>query len=145
MAWPGGGGMLTTWPLRPGDGVLLVFAQRSLEGWLSGNDAAPDDPRRFDLSDCVAVPGLRATGISADPDAVQCTFGGTTVRLEPGGVSRITGTTLFINADIRHVGDTLQTGTTAVSGDVLAGTVSLKTHVHTASGGSGIGGPPVGA
>ena len=110
VAWPGGGGMLTTWPLKPGDGVLLVFAQRSLEGWLSGNDAAPDDPRHFDLSDCVAVPGLRATGISADPDAVQCTFGGTTVRLEPGGVSRITGTTLHINADIRHVGSTLQTG-----------------------------------
>ena len=97
VAWPGGGGMQTTWPLRPGDGMLLVFGQRSLEGWLSGNDAAPDDPRRFDLSDCIAVPGLRATGISADPDAVQCTFGGTTVRLEPGGISRITATTLHIN------------------------------------------------
>ena len=144
VAWPGGGGMLTTWPLKPGDGVLLVFAQRSLEGWLSGNDAAPDDPRHFDLSDCVAVPGLRATGISADPDAVQCTFGGTTVRLEPGGVSRITGTTLHINADIRHTGSTFRRRSRVNRRRVCRNgfpedACPYRVRRH------GIGGPPVGA
>lgn len=149
VAWPAGGGMLATWPLRPGDGVLLLFAQRSLEGWLSGNDAAPDDPRRFDLTDCVVVPGLKATGVSADPDAVQCTFSGTTVRLEAGGISRITGTKLYVTADIEHVGNvqhngnTSQAGNTTVTGDVVAGTISLKTHRHLGvQTGAGITGLP---
>jgi hypothetical protein len=156
VAWPAGGGMLMTWPLKPGDGVELRFAQRSLEGWLSGNEQAPDDPRRFDMSDCIADPGLKATGISADPDAVQCTFDGTTVRLEPGGISRITGTKLYVTADIEHVGNTVhngnvtqtgnltQTGSTTATGNIVAGAVSLRQHTHLNSGGSGTGGPPVG-
>jgi len=50
-----------TFPLEKGDGVLLVFAERSLETWLSRGEAvAPQDPRKFDLSDAIAIPGLWA-------------------------------------------------------------------------------------
>jgi hypothetical protein len=46
-------------PLAAGDGVLLVFAQRSLEDWLfKGGETVPTDPRKFDLTDAIAIPGL---------------------------------------------------------------------------------------
>jgi hypothetical protein len=52
-----------TLPVAPGDGVLLSFQQRSIEGWLGGKNTAPDDPRQFDLSDCVATLGLNSSGV----------------------------------------------------------------------------------
>lgn len=48
-----------TFPLEQGDGVLLVFAERALDRWLSsGVDSGPGDSRKFDLSDAIAIPGL---------------------------------------------------------------------------------------
>jgi hypothetical protein len=48
-----------TFPLNKGDGVLIVFSERSLERWYSsGEDSEPGDPRKFDLSDAIAIPGL---------------------------------------------------------------------------------------
>lgn len=52
-----------SFPLEEGDGVLLVFSERSLETWLArGEDVAPQDVRKFDLSDAIAIPGLWAFG-----------------------------------------------------------------------------------
>ena len=46
-------------PLQRGDGVLVVCSERSLDGWLSqGGIVAPQDLRKFDLSDAIAIPGL---------------------------------------------------------------------------------------
>jgi hypothetical protein len=46
-------------PLVQGDGVLLIFSQRSLETWLfKGGESEPGDPRKFDLTDAIAIPGL---------------------------------------------------------------------------------------
>lgn len=48
-----------TLPVARGDGVLLLFCQRSLDTWLStGGMANPDDVRMHSLSDCIAIPGL---------------------------------------------------------------------------------------
>lgn len=48
-----------TFPLERGDGVLLIFSERSLERWkASGREVEPGDPRKFDLSDGIAIPGL---------------------------------------------------------------------------------------
>jgi hypothetical protein len=46
-------------PVAAGDGVLLLFCQRSLDKWLSlGGIKEPDDIRMHSLSDCIAIPGL---------------------------------------------------------------------------------------
>jgi hypothetical protein len=46
-------------PPDPGSYVLLVICERSLDRWLtSGGVVDPLVPRKFDLSDAVAVPGL---------------------------------------------------------------------------------------
>jgi hypothetical protein len=49
-----------TFPIAVGDTGLLIFTKHALEVWLSrGGDVAPGDPREFDLSDAVFLPGLR--------------------------------------------------------------------------------------
>ena len=59
VVFPRSGGASLTFPVKRGDGVLLVFAERALENWLtSGGEQEPGDPRRFDLTDAIAVPGL---------------------------------------------------------------------------------------
>ncbi len=46
-------------PINEGDYVLLIFAERSIDLWLSvGGQVTPTDPRKFDLSDAIAIPGL---------------------------------------------------------------------------------------
>jgi hypothetical protein len=60
VAFPQGGGCSITFPLAAGDEVLLVVAERSMDEWkqAGGGDISPKDPRRFDLSDAVALAGL---------------------------------------------------------------------------------------
>lgn len=61
VSFPGGGGFRLVFPLQPGDIVLLVFAEGSLDKWLAqGGEVDPIDPRRHALSDAIAIPGLRS-------------------------------------------------------------------------------------
>lgn len=55
---PRAGGAFVHVPIKKGHVVQLVFADRSLDGWLSnGKEAAPDDTRMHHISDAVAYPG----------------------------------------------------------------------------------------
>ena len=46
-------------PILKDDYVLLIFVERSIDLWLSvGGQVTPTDPRKFDLSDAIAIPGL---------------------------------------------------------------------------------------
>ncbi|MCK4521362.1 MAG: hypothetical protein KAU20_02225 [Nanoarchaeota archaeon] len=48
-----------TFPIKKGDGVLLVFSERPLDTWLStGKESPPNDGRKFDLTDAIAIVGL---------------------------------------------------------------------------------------
>lgn len=83
----GQGGLASfTWPLVPGDAVVLVIADRSLDEWKSTGapENVPADVRRFDLTDAVAFPGcssfnapIPASGYAANASVIQ----GTDVRL----------------------------------------------------------------
>lgn len=69
-------------PVAPGDIVTIVFADRSIEGWLQGDgaEAEPQDPRQHDLSDAFAILGGYPEGnpIKANnPDALE-------IQVEPG-------------------------------------------------------------
>ena len=81
----GGGNASFTMPLKAGDPVTLSFQQRSMEGYLKGSKDAPDDPRQFDLSDCVAIPGGGHSGTVGHADNVVLKFGGANVTLKPDG------------------------------------------------------------
>lgn len=58
----GAGQFSLTWPLVPGDVVLLLFMERAMDAWHAGGQTDVDagDDRRHSLSDAVAVPGLRS-------------------------------------------------------------------------------------
>lgn len=59
VMFPRGGDFSMTFPLKEGDYVLLIFIERSIDLWVSvGGQVTPDDPRKFDLSDAIAIPGI---------------------------------------------------------------------------------------
>lgn len=166
VQWPtASGGVLFTMPIRPGDGVTLHFAQRSLDNWLSGDGTAPEDPRRYDLTDAVAVPGLRASMAAVDPDNVVLAMDGTTVTIEPGGTVRIKTSNVRVEAQevliqaqklraevpvtefsgmVTVEGELIAKQNVRVDGDVKGGAVSLRAHAHTGvRGGTEVSGIPV--
>jgi len=123
----GGGKAGITFPLQPGDGVMLSFQQRSMEGWLDGKNTMPDDPRQFDLSDCVAIPGLQASGISAHSDDVVLKFDKTIVTLKKDG-SLVMGNdkggiTIDADGNITLKGQSIKVDTPAKA-------FTLETHRH---------------
>jgi hypothetical protein len=62
VAFPSADGHSIVWPLAVGDTVFLVCADRSLDEWKSTglSENVPVDTRRFDLTDAVAIPGVRS-------------------------------------------------------------------------------------
>lgn len=49
-----------TFPVNVGDPVLLVYAMRSMDTWKrgEGRTVLPNDNRKFDKRDCIAIPGI---------------------------------------------------------------------------------------
>jgi hypothetical protein len=63
VCFPGSGGYGMTFPITIGDMVLLVFSDRSLDGFLAtGNSVDPGDGRCHHISDAIAIVGLRHFG-----------------------------------------------------------------------------------
>lgn len=63
VVFPASSTSAITFPLNPGDPVLLVFSQRGLTAWKSSNGYAstPTDYRMHDIKDCFAIPGAFPT------------------------------------------------------------------------------------
>lgn len=76
VAFPGGGGMRITFPIAVGDTGYLLFADRSLDVWLStGGMVDPQDDRMHHASDAIFVPGLRPFHDPWNADASVVTLG----------------------------------------------------------------------
>ncbi len=93
-----GGSAMISLPLQSGDDVLLYFSEVALDGWLSGNDGAPDDPRRFDMSDCFAAPMLRPTVAAADTANLRLLCGASSLVMSPGGEVTLNASKFQVNA-----------------------------------------------
>lgn len=78
-----------TFPLEPGDFVMLHFSERSLELFLTkGGDQEPGDTRKFDLTDAIAVPGLypfSEESLSENNEDVLTVFKENKIRITGGG------------------------------------------------------------
>lgn len=118
VVWPESGGASMTFPVKPGDGCLIVCAERSLDKWLdSGGLVTPDDPRRHALQDAVAIMGFEsfaAGTLAENNDDVLITYSGSQFRLKPDGNVELDSTasvtvntqTATINADTEAVVNT---------------------------------------
>lgn len=133
VAFPSGGGVSFTWPLLPGDPVVLLVADRSIAEWKNSgaNDNTPTEPRRFDLSDAIALPGTPSPaaplsiGAVSDTDAV--------IALPPGAALDVGGATasqaVALSAIVDGVFGALRTW--------------LDTHTHTSASPTSPTSPPI--
>lgn len=61
VVFSGGGGCTLTFPIKPGDECLVVFASRCIDGWWQlGGVQAQAEFRMHDLSDGFVLPGVRS-------------------------------------------------------------------------------------
>ena len=129
VQWPSGGDAFIHMPLVVGDTGMAVFAERSLDKWLSGNGkaVAPDDPRHHNITDAVFIPGIRTftaalSGINGD--SVHIKHGDAEIELTSGGDVNILGGNIKFGSGIEK----------AVLGDTLAALYALHTHLSAAPG-----------
>lgn len=90
------GKFFITFPVAKGDLVRLHFLERSIDNYLSGigDDTDPDEFRRHDLSDAIAVPGLYPFRRSIkDINSVNLVMGhdegGIQIHLTPNGTMEV--------------------------------------------------------
>jgi hypothetical protein len=130
VMWPtsGNGASSITMPIKPGDGVMLSFQQRSIEDWLNGNESKPSDPRQFDLSDCVALPGLNVADTVGHPDNMVVKFNDANVIITPDNQITIgnANASIYIDSDGSM---TISAKTIYIS--TASNHFTLETHKHT--------------
>lgn len=90
---PQGGGAYIHMPVAKGDTGWLVFADKSIDEWLSGDGRIvdPKDTRYHNLSDAVFYPGINpfAKGIAGTDDSIKINFGTTSMELFDNGKIKI--------------------------------------------------------
>jgi hypothetical protein len=89
VIFPRAGEASLTFPVSPGDACLLLFIERSTDLWKSvGGIVAPNDPRKFDLSDAVAIMGLMPfseNSLSENNEDVLLTYKNSSIRIKASG------------------------------------------------------------
>lgn len=158
---PSGGGYSLTFPIESGDDCLVCFSQKNIDGWFeSGEIKAEAENRRHDLSDGVAIIGLKnqgaavqnwdmqgveirdkagTTAIHIEENKISLMIGATGIEITPAGISLVVGGTSF---NIGAAGTTSNMNI-STTGDVHAGAISLTNHVHSGvqAGASNTGAP----
>lgn len=125
VVFPQSQGASIAFPIKAGDGCLLVFSETALDYWLYGKETSTD--LKFDLSNAIAIPNISTAGNDAmreacAEDAVVLSAGETKIKVKSDGV--------YISGNLKVDGKIEATG------DVVAtGSVSLASHTHTGDSG----------
>ena len=140
VIFPKAGGASLTFPVVQGDTCLLLFIERSTDLWKSvGGNVAPNDPRKFDLSDAVAIMGLfpfTENSLAENNSDVLLTYKSSNIRIKESGDIQIEtagkvaiGNTSTEVLDIvsKILGILTTSVTTAVGNPIFQGTVPTYT------------------
>lgn len=105
-------GVTIAYPVKAGDGCLIVFSEQALDQFLYEQDTGTD--LKFDLSNAVAIVGLFAKGNSVmaeatNSGAVIVDVQGTRVKVQSGLV-QIDAAAVKINGNVTITGDLTATG-----------------------------------
>jgi hypothetical protein len=155
VQFPSGGGVTLTFPVAKGDECLVVFGARCMDSWWqSGGIQPPAEFRMHSLSDGYVIPGVRSqprklTAVSTTKAQLRNDAGDTFVELDPAGktlhLTAPNGATIdantTINGSLHVTGDITCDATVTGTADVVGGSKSLKTHVHTDPQGGNTGAP----
>lgn len=96
-----------TYPLKKGDECVLLFSDREIETWfINGEVNAESYPRLHDLTDAVAIVGLRSLPkmIEILADTLHLFYGNSDIQLQNNQIN-------INSALLNIVGNTTQTGT----------------------------------
>lgn len=91
VQFPAGGGCSLTFPVKPGDECLVVFASRCIDGWwYLGGVQPPMEARMHDLSDGFVLLGFRSkpralSSVSTTSAQLRSDDGSTYVEINPTG------------------------------------------------------------
>lgn len=105
-------GATIAYPVKAGDGCLILFAEQALDKFLYDRDTGTD--LKFDLSNAVAIVGIFAKGNSVmaeatSSNAVIVDVKGTRVKVQSGLV-QIDAAAVKINGNVTITGDLTVTG-----------------------------------
>lgn len=122
-----GGKAGITFPIRAGDGCIVLFAEGQMDDYLSGGDSS--DGRKHSLNDAMIIPGMYSGGTttaSEHPDDVVLTNGSACIRLgaEGFGGKLADGTSFQIGG-----------------GDLVVNGISHSHHTHPGDSGGTTGEP----
>jgi hypothetical protein len=125
-----------TAPIRPGDGCLVIFCDRSLDGWLdTGTDKDSGDVRAHTLTDAVCIVGLRSANKALteyDGNAVQVgQVGGPRIRLDANAIN-IGVSHASVATDAAVLGTTYRAAEDAFFSGLVSKLVALGTGLVTA-------------
>lgn len=91
VMFPWAGEASLTFPVPRGTTGTIFFTERAMEVWLSrGGDAPPGDPRKFDITDGVFIPGMapfNVTGPAEDGESLLLKFGTAKFRMNAGKIA----------------------------------------------------------
>lgn len=73
LVMPGSASTLVSFPVNAGDTVLLIFSQRSMDNFKigGGQPTMPNDARKFQAEDAIAIPGLFTFSKSANRSSIR--------------------------------------------------------------------------
>lgn len=111
------------WPLLAGDFVTVLIAERSIDEWKTtgAGDTTPQDPRRFDPSDAIALPGLHSfasplPAAAVDPAAVVLWHRGLDVKLGSSAAVDFVALASLVQAELQEIRTMLALHTHPVTG-----------------------------
>lgn len=105
-----------TWDLEAGDTGMAVICDRSIDEWKATGLAGttPADPRRFDVSDAVFLPGVSPSGAPLDAEAydsgavVLWDRGTSDIRLGSSSASDAVALASLVEAEINRLWTAIQ-------------------------------------
>lgn len=109
LVFPSGAaqGVSVTYPVKEGDGCLLVIAEQSLDAWLYGGESNTD--LKHDLTNAIAIPGLFT---AAAPGFKQACDEGALVVVAGGTSLVVSGQGVTIKGNVTITGDLTTSGGT---------------------------------
>lgn len=132
---------------------IIIFSQRCIDEWInSGNIANNPVLRMHSIDDAYFIPGIRSqpkkiSSFSNDGIKIRNAAGDKFIHLKSNGDADINVTNFNITGNLNIVGATDATGDISATGtitgttDVIAGTISGKTHTHLTT--TNPSGPPI--
>ena len=109
VVFPLGAGQRATvaFPVKAGDGCVIVVSEQSLDFWMYGQETATD--LSFDLTDAMCIPGLflktnPAVQAACAQNAVVVDAGGSRITVKAGTVT-IDAPTIIANGNVKVNGD----------------------------------------